>query len=106
MIRRFPKRGFRRKATGHPLLHEIVNVKQLNALKAGQRVTPEVLKEAGLIKDIQHRIKILGDGELTKKFTIAVHQVSESAKEKITQAGGSVELVTHAANTKKVESPA
>ena len=106
LIRRFPKRGFRRKATGHQRLHEIVNVKQLNTFKAGQHVTPDLLKEAGFIKDTQHRIKLLGDGELTKKLTVTVHQISASAKEKITQAGGSVELVTHAATGKQVGSPA
>ena len=93
LIRRLPKRGFRRKATGQELIREIVNLGQLNQFADGQRVTPEALHEAGLIKDPAHRIKLLGDGALTKRLTVVVHGASASAQAKVTEAGGTVELI-------------
>lgn len=93
LIRRLPKRGFRRKATGRELIREIVNLDQLNRFAEGQRVTPEALHEAGLIKDPAHRIKLLGDGAVTKRLTVVVHRASASAQAKVTEAGGTVELL-------------
>jgi len=93
LIRRLPKRGFRRKATGQELIREIVNLGQLDRFAEGQRVTPEALHEAGLIKDATHEIKLLGDGALSKRLMVAVHRASESAKAKVTKAGGTVELL-------------
>ena len=92
LIRSLPKRGFRRKA-GLPVVHEIVNVDQLNRFPEGQRVTPEHLKAAGLISDASRIIKLLGDGTLNKKLTIAVHRSSESATAKVAKAGGTIELI-------------
>ena len=94
LIRRLPKRGFRYKATGHVASDEIVNVKQLNAFDDGQRVTPEQLRVRGLIRYAQSTVKLLGDGSLSKRLTIAVHAVSGSAKEKVSGAGGTVELIS------------
>lgn len=93
LIRRLPKRGFRRKATGQELIREIVNLGQLNQFAEGQRVTPEALHDAGLIKDPAHRIKLLGDGALTKRLTVVIHRASASAKDKVAQAGGTLELI-------------
>lgn len=93
LIRRLPKRGFRRKATGQERVREIVNLSQLNQFTDGQRVTPDVLRDAGLIKDPAHDIKLLGDGTLAKRLTVVVHRVSASAQAKVTEAGGTVELV-------------
>ena len=93
LIRRLPKRGFRYKATGRPQAPEIVNVDQLNRCQEGERVTPERLHALGFIKRAAHRVKLLGDGELSKRITVLVHEASESAKAKVTQAGGSVELI-------------
>ncbi len=93
LIRQIPKRGFRRKATGREWVQEIVNVEQLNAFTDGQRITPELLAEQGLIRDAAHAIKLLGDGALSKRLTIALHRISEGAKAKVTQAGGTVELL-------------
>ena len=93
LIRRIPKRGFRRKATGRRLIREIVNVEQLNRFHEGQRITPALLEEAGLIHDARHSIKLLGEGELSKRVTVAVHHVSESAKTKLLQAGGTIDLL-------------
>ena len=93
LIRKLPKRGFRRKATGQAPPAQIVNVEQLNALSAEARITPATLKAAGLIRHEQERVKLLGNGAVTKRLTVAVHAASESARAKISQAGGTVELL-------------
>ena len=94
LIRKIPKRGFRVKATGHEPRRAIVNVEQLNRFGDGERIAPEQLQEAGLVKRSVEVIKLLGDGALTKRLTVAVHEASASAKAKVTQAGGTVELMT------------
>ena len=93
LIRRIPKRGFRQKDTGRPLPIEIVNVEQLNRFADGERITVERLAEARLIKSAARTVKLLGDGALKKRLIIAVHRTSESAKTKVLQAGGSLELI-------------
>lgn len=70
-----------------------VNVRDLAGFEDGTVVTPELLKQAGVIKHAKHPVKILGDGELKVKLTVNVHKVSASAKEKIEAAGGSIELI-------------
>lgn len=84
-----------------------VNVEALNGFEAGTVVTPELLKQAGVIKHAKHPIKILGDGELTVKLTVNVHKVSASAKAKIEAAGGTVEFIAgpalHGREKAKVE---
>ena len=91
LIRRLPKRGFKRKATGRPPEREIVNVEQLNRFADGQRITAALLKERGLIHHADHQVKLLGNGELTKRLTIALSHVSEGAKAKVTKTGGTIE---------------
>ncbi|HOD50928.1 MAG TPA: 50S ribosomal protein L15 [Candidatus Hydrogenedentes bacterium] len=88
--RRLPKRGF---------YHEdrfamaVVNVAALEKFfEAGAEVTPAALVKAGLVRASRGGVKVLGDGELTKKLSVKVNAVSESAREKIEAAGGSVEL--------------
>ena len=93
LIRRFPKRGFRQKATGRAQPIEIVNVRQLNRYQDGERVTPERLSERRLISDPNRIVKLLGDGALTKRVTVVVHRTSDSAKAKVLKAGGAVELI-------------
>ena len=93
LIRRLPKRGFRYKATGRTKAVEIVNVRQLNRCQDGERVTPERLRTLHLISDAGRVVKLLGDGALTKRVTVVVHQTSESAKAKVLKAGGAVELI-------------
>ena len=93
LIRRLPKRGFRQKATGQQLPMAIVNVDELNRFDAGAKITPEQLKATGLIADVSRGVKLLGDGALTKRVTIAVHRASESAKSKVAQGGGTIELL-------------
>lgn len=93
LIRRFPKRGFRDKSTGQERPTAILNLDQLNRFADGDRVTPERLAQAGLIRDAAHRVKLLGDGALSKRLTVAVHAASESAKQKLEQAGATLELL-------------
>jgi large subunit ribosomal protein L15 len=70
-----------------------VNLRDLDRFDAGAEVTPESLVEKGLLKNTKTDVKILGDGELSKKLTVRVHAVSASAREKIEAAGGTVELL-------------
>jgi large subunit ribosomal protein L15 len=70
-----------------------VNVAALARFDAGTEVTPELLKEAGLIRTTRKDVKILGNGELTVKLTVVAHAVSATAREKIEQAGGAVSLL-------------
>ena len=70
-----------------------VNVRDLDRFEAGAEVTPETLVEKGLLKNTKIDVKLLGDGELTKKLTVRVHAISASAREKVEAAGGTVELL-------------
>jgi large subunit ribosomal protein L15 len=67
-----------------------VNVRDLERFDAGTEITPEKLVEARIIKNTRTDVKILGEGELTKKLTVAAHGFSATAREKIEKAGGSV----------------
>jgi large subunit ribosomal protein L15 len=70
-----------------------VNVRDLDRFDAGAEVTPESLVERGIIKNTKTDVKILGMGDVSKKLTVRVHAISATAREKIEQAGGSVELL-------------
>ena len=96
LIRSLPKRGmkYKAKASGQTPTPWIVNVGQLSKLAGSGRITPEALHNAGLIRSTKQPVKLLGEGEVTQKFVVAVHAASDSAKEKITKAGGSIELLT------------
>ena len=87
--RRLPKRGF------HNLFRKrfaIVNLKQI-ALLGEAAVSPELLLKRRLIRKLYDGLKILGEGELTTPVNISAHQFSRSAREKILQAGGKVEII-------------
>jgi large subunit ribosomal protein L15 len=88
--RRVPKRGF---VNIHRVEVHGVNVGRLEDLDHGTVVTPELLHELGYVPKRATVIKVLGDGELTKKLTIKVHRISASAQSKVEGAGGSVELL-------------
>jgi large subunit ribosomal protein L15 len=88
--RRVPKRGF---VNIHRVEVHGVNVGRLDNLDAGTVVTPELLHDLGYVPKRATIIKLLGDGELTKKLTIKVHRISASAQAKVEGAGGSVELL-------------
>jgi large subunit ribosomal protein L15 len=70
-----------------------VNLRDLDRFDEGAEVTPESLVEKRLIKNTKTDVKILGDGELSKRLTVRVHAVSASARAKIEAAGGTVELL-------------
>jgi large subunit ribosomal protein L15 len=74
----------------HRTLMVAVNVRDLERFDAGAEVTPELLVEAGLIRNTRTEVKILGQGDLSKKLTVTAHAFSATAREKIEGAGGSV----------------
>jgi len=84
--RRLPKRGF---TNIFKRLYEIVNVEQLSRCVGADPVTPEVMKEKGLIKKIG-AVKILGMGELSESMNVHAHKFSGSAQAKIEKSGGKV----------------
>ena len=87
---RLPKRGF----TNHfATVYSEVNLEQLNGFEDGTVVTPELLLEAGIIKKTLDGVKVLGNGELTRKLTVKAAKFSKSAEEKINAAGGSFEVI-------------
>ena len=88
--RRIPKRGFH---NPFGVSYSVVNLEELNVFPAGETVTPELLRAHGLIRRAADPIKVLGDGELKNKLTIHAHAFSAAAKEKITKAGGTFEVV-------------
>ena len=90
LMKRLPKRGFtsRNKKT-----YTLVNISSLNIFDENQAVTPELLKEKNIVKDLRSDIKILGDGELKKPLTVSAHRFSKSAEEKIKKTGGKVSLI-------------
>src|SRR5579862_7865203 len=71
----------------------IVNVGALAGFEAGAEVTPDLLVQRGILRDVRDGVKILGDGELTAKLTVRAHKFSHSAIEKIQAAGGAAEVV-------------
>jgi large subunit ribosomal protein L15 len=91
LFRRLPKRGFSnyRFATRY----EIVNVLQLERFEAGSAVGVEQLSDAGLVDSNKSRVKILGNGELTKKLQVSAHKFSRSAEQKIVGCGGAAKVI-------------
>lgn len=90
IYRRLPKRGF---TNIFAKKYVSINVDVLNKLEDGTEVTAETLKENGIISKIGDGVVILGRGELTKKLTVKAARFSKTAEEKITAAGGKVEVV-------------
>jgi len=86
IFRHLPKRGFNNK--NFATRFEIVNVSQLEQFEDGTQVGVEQLWQAGLVFGDASKVKILGDGELTKKLQVAAHRFSKSAEQKIVDCGG------------------
>ena len=90
LYRRIPKRGFTNRNTKYIVA---INVSDLERFENGTTVTVDVLREAGLVKNSFDGVKILGNGELTKKLDVQVNAFSASAKEKIEALGGKAEVI-------------
>ena len=90
LYRRIPKRGFKCRNTKEIIT---VNLNQLNRFEDGAVVTVASLVEVGIINNPKDGVKILGNGELTKKLDVKVNAFSESAKEKIQALGGNAEVI-------------
>ena len=91
LYRRLPKRGF--KNDRFATTYAVINVSDLNRFENGTIVSPALLKEVGLIKNQLDGIKVLGNGELTKKLTIQANKFSKTAVEKIEKSGSKIEVM-------------
>ena len=91
LFRRLSKRGFNNYE--FRTVYATVNVSDLNRFEDGTVVTPELLIETGLVKKELDGIKVLGNGELTKKLTVKANKFSDSAKTKIENIGGKTEVI-------------
>ena len=87
---RLPKRGFTNKWRTE---YVAINVDRLEVFEDGQVVSPVELIEMGIIKKIEDGVKIMGNGELTKKLTVRANKFTASAKEKIEAVGGKAEVI-------------
>ncbi len=90
--RRMPKRGFTNIFRKEFNIVSLARLVEMGEEFHGEPITPEVLRKAGVIKT-KHPVKILGDGELTVAITVHAHKFSKSAQDKITKAGGKVEVL-------------
>ena len=91
LFRRLPKRGFSN--ARFKTEYATINLSDLNRFEDGAVVTPELLKEMGLVKNQLDGIKVLGNGTLEKKLTVKAHKFSSSAQEKIESLGGKIEVM-------------
>ena len=91
LIFRIPKRGFNNKR--FETKYAIINVSDLELFEDGAVITPEILKETGLVKKQLSGIKVLGNGTLTKKVTVKASIFSKTAIEKIEKNGGKAEVI-------------
>lgn len=91
LFRRLPKRGF--KNAMFKTEYAVINLSDLNKFEDGAVVTPELLKEMGLVKKQLDGIKVLGNGKLDKKLVVKAHKFSNVAKEQIEKLGGKAEVI-------------
>lgn len=90
LYRRMPKRGFKNINRKE---YAVVNISDLNKFDAGTEITPDYLKEQGLIKNTKSGVKLLAKGELSTKLDVKVDQFSKAAKEAVEAAGGTIEVI-------------
>ncbi len=88
--RRLPKRGFTNIFRKH---FAVVNLRELERFKPEEKITPELLVERGLVRELGDGLKVLGEGELKAPLQISAHHFSKSALEKIQRAGGKAEVI-------------
>ena len=91
LFRRIPKRGFSN--ARFKKVYAIINLDDLNKFEDGAEVTPEILKDMGLVKKQLDGVKVLGNGTLEKKLTVKANKFSLSAKEAIEKTGGKAEVI-------------
>ncbi|MCM1043101.1 MAG: 50S ribosomal protein L15 [Corallococcus sp.] len=92
LARRIPKRGFNNK--NFAITYDVVNLTALNGFENGTVVTPELLKEKGIVNSKSNGgLKVLANGTLTKKLTVKANKFSATAKEAIEKAGGTTEVL-------------
>ena len=91
LFRRLPKRGFSN--APFKVRYATINLSDLNRFEDGALVTPEILKEIGLVKNQLDGIKVLGNGTLEKKVNVKAHKFSSVAKEQIEKMGGKAEVM-------------
>lgn len=91
LYRRIPKRGFNNKR--FETKYAVINLSDLNRFNDGDVVTPELLKEKGIIKKQLNGVKVLGNGELERKLTVKANRFSTKAVTKIESKGGKAEVI-------------
>lgn len=91
LYRRLPKRGFSN--AKFKTEYAVINVSDLNKFEEGTVITPELLKETGIVKKQLAGIKVLGHGEIDKKITIRAHRFSSTALEKLERSGSKAEVI-------------
>ncbi len=88
--RRLPKRGFKNR---FGIEYAVINLEKINSLEGVDLITPEILKEKGIVKDLKDGLKILGQGNIERPVTVKATAFSGSAAEKIAAAGGKTEVI-------------
>ena len=91
LYRRLPKRGFTN--AKFKVEYAVINLSDLNKFEDGAVVTPELLKEMGILKNQLDGVKVLGNGTLEKKIDVKAHKFSKVAKEQIEKLGGKAEVI-------------
>ena len=91
LFRRLPKRGFSN--AKFKTVYAVINLSDLNKFEDGAIVTPEILKEMGILKNQLDGVKVLGNGNLEKKLTVKAHRFSKTAIEAIEKMGGKAEVM-------------
>ena len=91
LYRRLPKRGFSN--SDFKIRYATINVSDLNRFEDGCEVTPELLRETGILKNQLDGVKILGNGEIEKKLTVKANKFSKSAVEKLEKSGCKIEVI-------------
>lgn len=91
LFRRLPKRGFNN--ARFTKQYEVVNVAKLDRFEDGALVGVEQLASIGLVDSMQSRVKILGEGELTKRLQVTAHKFSKTAEQKIIACGGKAKIL-------------
>lgn len=91
LFRRLPKRGFSN--ARFKKVYAVINLDDLNKFKDGAEVSPEILKDMGIVKNTLDGLKVLGRGKLERKLTVKAHKFSKTAMEQIEKLGGKAEVI-------------